>query len=942
MSADTEEANARLGGLQLSLVELCAKIARKRVLVTHGAALRFPGLVERLAAIRTDRPREASRKLLSVALDLSVILRSIEYSLSIETRIGNAMSQSAATLYRQEARRQALIGIEIVDGAIVTEQLIPETASDGGVDRVSLKRLRDVLEEEVAKLEANEATIAVIGAMKSGKSTTINAIVGSEVVPSRDKPMTSFPTIVTHRPGLVEPVFTFPLSPAFTELSLNIADHLRQSGANALESLRGKKGAEDLTTLATAILDGDLQLPATTLGYEAIRSLLVQVNDLTRLARTLGVGIEGIDSALAYRTVPRIEVEFEHLIGIDGTLSGTLSLIDTPGPDEAIDSKRLESISREQLEKASAIILVVNYRLEGGEAAEKVERLLNLLPIGATDRLFVFANQYDLREERGDDIDDTVRDTLEQDRIEKNKEEISAQIFGALGAYDSQSRHRVFPTSARQALRANQARRALRVDRALSGKNAWTREFAADVGAIYGKTLSPPPNLRDSDGATEALKALWEESLFPKPLADVIATSARNSSLILVQSCLDKLKGGEMSRLFERLDIAVGAFGAKTDQLKLLIDNLSADMQLIDRLEQTNRERIDEVTKKIRPRLGTYARESVKSIQAVVDTYMKTGSPAEAQEVARKKSESENEKRRSLLEFLEDAARWAVGATTSQKEAPDSARVAVPEPDLGNAPTFQASWSVQGRLRMSSAREAKEKSEEIYDSLEAILQTATTSLMDTVRVSLRQVATDARASVNASFSGGWREVQKHVSEVLAVEVSLPDIDDDFSDAISFGKESRESGTGSVQRSTTVMRDREGLGSSAKRVAGSLLGLFGLETSHWGRTPETTYSTEYFVELGQIRDELLVKSGVVAGSVEATVGDCLERLDQALDNYATEVRSKVEQIHRFICEEISNRQDDADRYANLRRVVSRLAAQALDLKSEAAVLRAELQ
>ncbi|HDX6754006.1 TPA: DUF932 domain-containing protein [Escherichia coli] len=48
--------------------------------------------------------------------------------------------------------------------------------------------------------------LAVVGTMKAGKSTTINAIVGQEILPNRNRPMTSVPTLIRHVPGKTEPV----------------------------------------------------------------------------------------------------------------------------------------------------------------------------------------------------------------------------------------------------------------------------------------------------------------------------------------------------------------------------------------------------------------------------------------------------------------------------------------------------------------------------------------------------------------------------------------------------------------------------------------------------------------------------------------------------------------------------------------------------------------
>jgi len=73
---------------------------------------------------------------------------------------------------------------------------------------LSLKNLntyRDTLKNELQKLKNLEYVIAIMGTMKSGKSMTINAIVGQEILPSREFPMTTLPTLITHVSNKTEP-----------------------------------------------------------------------------------------------------------------------------------------------------------------------------------------------------------------------------------------------------------------------------------------------------------------------------------------------------------------------------------------------------------------------------------------------------------------------------------------------------------------------------------------------------------------------------------------------------------------------------------------------------------------------------------------------------------------------------------------------------------------
>lgn len=63
-----------------------------------------------------------------------------------------------------------------------------------------------VLAEEERRVSELSFQLAVVGPMKSGKSTIINALIGLRLLPERTFPMTMFCTIVRHKPGQKEPI----------------------------------------------------------------------------------------------------------------------------------------------------------------------------------------------------------------------------------------------------------------------------------------------------------------------------------------------------------------------------------------------------------------------------------------------------------------------------------------------------------------------------------------------------------------------------------------------------------------------------------------------------------------------------------------------------------------------------------------------------------------
>jgi len=118
------------------------------------------------------------------------------------------MHESNIELLREESRRLLQVEIDLLQrmkdakGVVVDEKADEhQTFSSASIDK-DLKMLRG----EASKLERLEMVLAVVGTMKAGKSTTINAIVGTEVLPNRNRPMTALPTRIRHTPGQKEPV----------------------------------------------------------------------------------------------------------------------------------------------------------------------------------------------------------------------------------------------------------------------------------------------------------------------------------------------------------------------------------------------------------------------------------------------------------------------------------------------------------------------------------------------------------------------------------------------------------------------------------------------------------------------------------------------------------------------------------------------------------------
>ncbi|MFN9062468.1 MAG: dynamin family protein, partial [Pseudanabaena sp.] len=257
------------------------------------------------------------------------------------------------------------------------------------------------IENEITKVKNLELRMAIVAPMKAGKSTIINAIVGQDILPSRQQAMTTLPTEIVFSKEVTEAklMLRHEGSDAFDVLKQSWGSLKRKINQIGLEQAKERTKAyphlqdllEDVSDNPESSLTSELSEieaiqpdlgedvsdnpePSFTpevSGTEAIQTTLAKVNDLVRLCSAL----EPSDNPLmSLVSAPRIEVPFcqtESSLKLDGV--GKLVFVDTPGLNEAGDMNLADVVKR-QLESSAIILLVLDYTQLTTEAAEKVKR----------------------------------------------------------------------------------------------------------------------------------------------------------------------------------------------------------------------------------------------------------------------------------------------------------------------------------------------------------------------------------------------------------------------------------------------------------------------------------------------------------------------------------------------------------------------------------------
>lgn len=149
------------------------------------------------------------------------------------------------------------------------------------LDSRRVEEWQDTLVNEANKVNGAEAVIAIVGNLHSGKTTLINAIVGTDVLPIDWHPMTSIPTRVRHIHGLKRPEMHVrrmePIVNFVNRLHNEVVSLKREGRLDDIELYNQAKGRAAIDRLLSWRL-GDDRIPQTYEGLADIHGFLRILN----------------------------------------------------------------------------------------------------------------------------------------------------------------------------------------------------------------------------------------------------------------------------------------------------------------------------------------------------------------------------------------------------------------------------------------------------------------------------------------------------------------------------------------------------------------------------------------------------------------------------------------------------------------------------------------
>lgn len=439
-------------------------------------------------------------------------------------------------------------------------------------DIINYKR---IIKNEIEKVNNLELVLAVVGTMKSGKSTVINAIIGYELLPNRELPMTTIPTLITHKEGQTDPY-----------MELNEFKLIKKT-QNELKQINLKDIYNKNKINIEELLNFDFSNRID--GVEQINKALSIINDLLRICHdnNKDFSVENFDTI---EQIPRIYVQFESLPEQNGNKIGRFSIVDTPGMNEAEHRAKLKQIFKQQIDMASAVLFIMDYTQFGSEATQEVkvdvDRILDISD-NIKNKLFVAVNKFDEKN----------YNTMDEDATKKY---VSEKVFDNRVIVD-----KIFPSSAFYAFLCNIVKKQLSLYNKKPDINEkWIKDF---IKKVYGDTELAEEDYLSADipKLEKRINSFYLKSKFKTILDSAVEILNKDSHYSSIETILIKLitfnseikKGVENFYPENILKIKEESLKNTVENLNNIIEHLKKDINLVNNLgEKINNSISDKIT----------------------------------------------------------------------------------------------------------------------------------------------------------------------------------------------------------------------------------------------------------------------------------------------------------------------------------------------------------
>lgn len=454
--------------------------------------------------------------------------------------------------------------------------------------------------EAARNVKELELRMAIVAPMKAGKSTIVNAIVGQEILPSRNAAMTTLPTEIIFDAAAKEPILI--LSPHIQSVFRETFSALqRKMSELGMERVQEKIAQyPHLAKLPEKILGmAKLSINEKIVGRQQIINSLRALNDIIRLCSVIDPQADPLQTLME---VPRIYSNFWRFQkNMQTDLIGKLVIVDTPGPNEAGDNLRLGNVVSEQLRASSVVLIVLNFTGLNSKAEEDVKKdVQKVIDLRGKENLYVLVNKVDQRKD-GDMTPEQVRQF----------------VAAEFGLDDAKNTDRVFEISARWAFSAINflVEAELSPDAEVAQMKS-ARSLAQDVFPLDWEEELEETTIAQLQKKAEKL---WKKSGFDPFLEKAIDALMKEAAPRCINSSLNVARG-RLVELIEDMQIRSRAIDEDGEKLRSEVIALEADMQSIESCRNSLQE-IERIKSDLYQQLNQILESVKKEGKLSIETY---------------------------------------------------------------------------------------------------------------------------------------------------------------------------------------------------------------------------------------------------------------------------------------------------------------------------------
>ena len=797
------------------------------------------------------------------------------------------------TIRFQHAEISALESLDSLLSSIgSTENLLSNPASGGAgelLNPAKIEIMHEIVAEEIAKLRRLETVIAVVGARGSGKSTIINAIVGRDLLPTGLLPTTVIPISVNHVSGLRQPSLRLTEK---TRVQLQrMSDQIREAASNdRIRSLGLRKTmGPELRLIYDAILENSLGQIG--IEYTAPDQIADTVRTVNGLVRLYGIVHSRVSSEeMLDIDPPTIHVEFQGLgLAQSKDELGKLSILDTPGPNEASLGDWLRPVVGSMLTKSSGVILVINFTQMQVDGEAMVRELITPHRRRIENRMFIFVNRCD---------EDKVKEWPE-DRLREHVEGL---------VEDTVSQQRIFAIAASRAFLARWAEREYgsqggRLPEPL--RSGFSRAFL-DEGRLSVDVQPSESEVR------KTAQWLWRESGFADPLREVVARSVESAASTALRSGLARLDEFlDQVRTFLSLRNAfVTESAANLNEGIVLLSKHIYDLSIV-------RGRIEDLIRAARGDAATivdqHRSKVLEDVGEIIEGYLRTGQIPSAGEPAARPDLASPRDSASIRNFRRF---WS----------PISAILGAPTDEPDFLPPTEDHWRFEGPKSKSDAVALVQRVKARIELLSVALDQEITSVLNNA---ISELASDIETNTTRMIEETAVALKAYFNERFAVLLTLPTAD--------FARELVE---GEFPENLVKLGEEQ----IQHRII--------QKNGRWARLVRKVLYADYGTQIHvETKNSAVVKLDALRRASDAMIKTILDqqservsdfinnRLSRSLNDYLGSVETYLAQVRNTIQKTLDERNMDSEQLRTLHGATSSLLAECDSLRSHVRQLRA---